>query len=91
VAKYVRSIRLTKSETHLNTSGKLHRRTRVEDYPLFLSIDHVMEITGLSKNNSYALIKSDGCPAYKPPGQSKYLIPRDLFLKWTFDPCNRGA
>ena len=91
MAKYVRLTRLTESETRRNTLNKHHRRTRVEDYPLFLSIDHVMEITGLSKNNSYALIKSDGCPAYKPPGQCKYLIPRDLFLKWTFDPYNRGA
>ena len=57
-------------------------RNKIEQYPLFLSISDLMEITGLGKNNCYSLIKIDGCPAFKPDGQSKYLIPRDSFFQW---------
>jgi len=54
----------------------------LDDYPLVLRVEDLANITGLGKNSCYQMCKTDGFPAFKPPGRSIYLIPRDSFFNW---------
>lgn len=55
------------------------------DYPLILKVQDIAKITSLGKASCYQMCKTDGFPAFKPPGRSIYLIPRDAFFKWLDD------
>lgn len=55
------------------------RRTRLQDYPLFMTVRDVAEMTGLRTAACYTLLHIEGCPVYRVEGQAKYMIPRDAF------------
>lgn len=59
-----------------------------DDYPLVLKIDDIVEITGMGKSKCYCLLRSEGFPAFKPKGQSRYIIPRDSFFSWLYQSAN---
>lgn len=55
------------------------RRTRLQDYPLFMDVRDVAEMTGLHTAACYNLFHVEGCPVYRLKGQAKYVVPRDAF------------
>lgn len=52
------------------------------NYPLVLKVQDLKKITGLGIQSCYQMCKSEGFPAFKPPGQAIFLIPRDAFFRW---------
>ncbi len=53
---------------------------KLENYPLMLGANHLMEIFGLSRNPVYALLRRDDFPSIRVGG--RIVVSRDLLVKW---------
>jgi|GEM_PF-3701828 len=58
------------------------RRTCLNDFPLFMDVKDVAEMTGYRTAACYALLHTHGCPVYRARGQSRYIVPRDAFYEF---------
>ena len=56
------------------------KATRIENYPLTLSVDNVCEIMHLSKPVVSAMVRSNQIPHLREG--RRILIPRDAFWAW---------
>lgn len=56
---------------------------KLDDYPLFLTAEHIKEILGISKSKAYDVMKTKGFPLI--PGLGKTMrVPRDAFFQWAY-------
>ena len=51
------------------------------DLPMYLSVDQLAALLGISRTGAYAYVHTDGFPLLRV-GQKRMLIPRDKLIAW---------
>ena len=51
------------------------------DLPMYLSVDQLAAVLGISRTGAYAYVHTDGFPLLRV-GQKRMLIPRDKLIAW---------